>query len=59
MGAARRNDLKAQVKDAAAAKRRRRIPFKRQIAYLRQRLLFDDLDLAADRYTQNDNQGGK
>lgn len=59
MGAAQRSDPKTQVKDTAAARRRRRVPYKKQVAYLRQLPLFDDLDLAADRYTQNDHQGGK
>lgn len=59
MGTARRSDPKTQVKDAAAAKRRRRVPYEKSVAYLRQKPLFDDLDLAADRYTQNDHQGGK
>ena len=59
MSAARRSDLKMQVKNATATKRPRRIPYKKSVAYLRQTLLFDDVDLAADRYTQNDHQGGK
>lgn len=59
MSAARRSDPKTQIKDAAAAKRRRRIPFEKSVAYLRQKPLFDDVDLAADRYTQNDYQEGK
>lgn len=59
MGTARRSDPKTQVKDTAAARRRRRVPYEKSVAYLRQLPLFDDLDLAADRYTQNDHPGGK
>lgn len=59
MGTAQRSDPKTQVKNATATKRPRRIPYEKSVAYLRQTPLFDDLDLAADRYTQNDHPGGK